>query len=289
MTDPERISKRSLGLAAQLLQAGAEEQPTEAAVQRTLAAVGVSAAIVTTSSAASAIAGGAKAGSALSAGAGAGAGAGSAGLGGAAAVGAVKAVTATLLAKWIGIGVVGGVALAGAAAVATGPSKSSSAVPAAASQIAKKSPRVPAAQAAAPESPASAAPDSSPSDLADVPGDSVARPAPAVASAPHVSASEPVAPELQLEVGAPLAAEVAYVDRARALVVAGRAEQGLALLRGYEREFAGARLLPEVLFLELETCNRLGRASEARAAAQRLLDGFPKSPHASRARKLLFP
>jgi len=107
-------------------------------------------------------------------------------------------------------------------------------------------------------------------------------------ASPHASANEPKVTPV-LEVGAPLAAEVAYIDRARALLVAGQAEQGLALLRGYEREFPEARLLPEALFLQLETCDRLGRASEARAAARRLLEGFPKSPHASRARKLLFP
>jgi hypothetical protein len=115
-----------------------------------------------------------------------------------------------------------------------------------------------------------------------------ATPAPA-APAQHVGAKEPVAAAPALEVGAPLAAEVAYVDRARALLASGQAEPGLALLRSYERDFPEARLLPEVLFLQLETCDRLGRASEARAAAQRLLDGFPKSPHASRARRLLFP
>jgi hypothetical protein len=61
----------------------------------------------------------------------------------------------------------------------------------------------------------------------------------------------------------------------------------LSQLAGYEREFPEARLLPEVLFLRLETCERLGRGVEARAAAQRLVDGFPKSPHAARARQLL--
>ena len=90
-----------------------------------------------------------------------------------------------------------------------------------------------------------------------------------------------------VEVGAPLAAEVAFIDRARAQLAAGQAEQGLLQLRRYEREFPEARLLPEVLFLRMETCDRLGRSSEARAAATRLVEGFAKSPHAARARKLL--
>jgi hypothetical protein len=33
----------------------------------------------------------------------------------------------------------------------------------------------------------------------------------------------------------------------------------------------------------------LGRTNEARSAAQRLLDGFPRSPHAARARQVLAP
>jgi hypothetical protein len=42
-----------------------------------------------------------------------------------------------------------------------------------------------------------------------------------------------------------------------------------------------------VLFLQLEACERLGRPSEAQRAARRLVSGFPQSPHATRARKLL--
>jgi len=274
MTDPERISKRSRGLAAQLLQAGAEEQPAEASVQQTLAALGASAAVVSAAGSAGAVAGSAK--GAL----GAGAGAGTATVGGTAAGGAVKVVSATLLMKWVGIGVVGGVGLAGAAAVASGPAVSPPAFHA-----------VVAAPAPAPEpvlKPAPATPELlAPSTAVEAPV--VAVPTTPSTPAPHVGAGEPVTPAPVLEIGAPLAAEVAYVDRARALLASGQVEPGLALLRSYERDFPEARLLPEVLFLQLETCDRLGRASEARSAARRLLDGFPKSPHASRARKLLFP
>lgn len=287
MTDPERISKRSLGLAAQLLQAGADEQPAEASVQQTLAALGVSAAIVTTASAASAVAGSVKASGALGAGVSAGASAGSLGLGAAGTGTAVKAVSATLLVKWIGIGVVGGVGLAGVAAVATDPAKSAAVSH---SATALRAPEQ--AQVAAPRTAASAhaVPDlPRPSVDVEMPSAPAASAAPASVAAPHVAANEPGAAAPPLEVGAPLAAEVAYVDRARALVVAGQTAQGLALLRGYERDFPEARLLPEVLFLQLETCDRLGRVGEARAAAQRLVEGFPKSPHASRARRLLFP
>lgn len=262
MTDPERISQRSAGLSAQLLQAGADEEPGAQGMQRTLAALGVSTAVVATTSTASAVAGSAK----LSA-------AGGASAGTAVAGGALKAASTTLLVKWIGIGVVGGVGLAGVAAVATTPTPPEPQAPvivaaarrAEAPQVAPVEPVRPSASVALPEPEA---------------------PAPPAAVAARGGVAEPAA-EPPLEVGAPLAAEVSYVDRARALLRSGQTEQGLSLLQGYEQTFPEARLLPEVLFLRLETCDRLGRKGEAQAAAQRLLDGFPKSPHAARARKVL--
>jgi hypothetical protein len=111
--------------------------------------------------------------------------------------------------------------------------------------------------------------------------------APAVTSARQVEARAVESRDVVVELGAPLALEVAFIDRARAQLAAGQAEQGLLQLRRYEQEFPEARLLPEVLFLRMETCDRLGRANEARTAATRLVEGFPKSPHATRARKLL--
>jgi hypothetical protein len=262
MTDPERISKRSSGLAAELLRAGVDEQPSEVSVERTLAALGVSGAVLTTTTAAAA-AGGAQLSSAT-----------------AVSAGGAKAATLTLLAKWVGVGVVGGIGLASVATVATAPN---SAEPAAHASVVV----APAVSVAAKKPPPAPQPSTAVVAAEEPPVD--VAPSPAVA--PHVapSAAPGVAPEPVLEVGTPLAAEVAYVDRARALVASGQSAQGLALLRGYEHDFPEARLLPEVLFLQLETLERLGRRSEARAAAQRLVDGFPRSPHANRARKLLSP
>jgi hypothetical protein len=263
MTDPERISKRGAGLAAQLLRAGADEQPGDAGVQQTLAALGVAGAVLTSSSAAGAAAG-AKLSSVVSAGAATGA--------------AANVVSATLLAKWIGIGVVGGIGLAGAAAVATGPGTPAPAV----AKATNLEPRV------AHQRVSSAAVAPAPRE---VPGSPVAESpvaeSPTATPALRASVVSPREPTPELDVGAPLAEEVAYVDRARALLRSGRAEQGLALLARYERQFPEARLLPEVLFLQLEACERSGRASEARGAARRLVEGFPKSPHATRARTLL--
>ena len=259
MTDPERISHRSSGLAAELLRAGAIEQPRSAGMDRTLAALGVSGALLTSAATAS--------------GAAASAGAATAAATAATGAKAVKAMSTLLLVKWIGVGVVGGVGLAGAAAVVSGPGASAPSAP----EVVVSAPRAPTQAHATPVEPA-------PVLEVEPPPQQVVEP-PVVASPP----AAPVVPaaEAALDVGTPLAAEVAFIDRARALLAAGQAEPGLSLLHGYEQQFPEARLLPEVLFLRLETCDRLGRADEARSAAQRLVDGFPKSPHAARARQLL--
>lgn len=262
MSDPVRISQRGAGLAAQLLRAGAVEQPHDSSMARTLTALGVSSVVLSTASVGAAASAGA---SVATAGAGA---------------KAMNAVTLTLLAKWIGLGVVGGVSLAGAAAAVSGPAASSSAAPLATSLTASAPAKSRAAtplpvREAAPEPEAVPVPEIAPSPEA-APSPEVVRGAP--------RALPSVAPP---EVGAPLAAEVAFVDEARAILASGRAEQGLALLSRYEQRFPESRLLPEVLFLRMETSDRLGRSSEARAAAERLVQGFPQSPHSARARRLL--
>lgn len=256
MTDPERISRRSGGLAAQLLRASADEQPSDAGVQRTLTALGVSSAVLTTTSAAgaAAAASGAKLASAVSASAG-------------------KAVTGALLLKWVGVGVVGGVGLAGAAALVAAPFQ---APPPAVSALRPQAVRAPAVSRASSE----------PRVAAPAPEPVIPTASPSASPRTSITAREPTV-EPRPDVGAPLAAEVAFVDDARSLLAAGRSEAGLAQLSRYEREFPEARLLPEVLFLQLESYQRLGRTKEAQRAAERLASGFPKSPHAARARAVL--
>src|SRR5689334_6164270 len=101
MTDPERISRRATGLSGELLRAGLEEQPSGLGMDRTLAALGISSAVVASTAAAQAAATGAKVGAAA--------------VGGGAA--AVQATSAALLIKWVSIGLVGGMGLAGVASV----------------------------------------------------------------------------------------------------------------------------------------------------------------------------
>lgn len=268
MTDPERISRRGGGLAAQLLRSVADEEPSGASVQRTLVALGVSGAVLTTASVAGATVGtsGVTLASAVSAGAGAGA---------TVSAGATKTATALLLVKWVGAGVVGGLGLAGAAAAVSAPAV---APPVAASVHVAKRPLPPVVGrsrtvAIAPRS-------------TDVSESKTESPAPSPRPTPSMNTRAPT-PEPPLDVGALLAAEVAFVDQARTLLGAGRSEAALSQLSRYEREFPEARLLPEVLFLQLEAYERLGRASGARRVAERLVSAFPKSPHAARARALL--
>jgi hypothetical protein len=243
MTDPQRISSRASGLAAELLRASADEQPNAEGMQRTLAALGVSGVVLTATSAASAAA--------------------------APVASTGKAVSAALLAKWIGVGLVGGVGLASAASVVTTPAV---APPTPVVETRSAPPRARAAPSvAAMPAPASV-------------------PAPSASSAARtlVTAAPTPPPDTEEDV-APLAAEVSFVDRARADLAAGKTAQALSALGDYERQFPDARLLPEVLFLQLETYERLGRTGEARRAAQRLVSGFPRSPHTARARELLNP
>lgn len=268
MTDPERFSQRSKGLAAELLRAGASERPNEHGMQQTLLALGLSGVVLSSTGVAAATAASAQLTSVASASAAA----GSVGL---TTAGTVKAVSATLIIKWVGIGVLGGVGLAGVAVVA-------SPMPNAVVSSAPRAPEV----SHTPATPAR------PQPRTAVAGSAASSAAPPVAvsaasSAPRAGAVEARASNPELDLGELLAAEVAYVDRARALLAAGSSSQGLALLERYEQKFHEARLLPEVLFLRLEAYERSGRSTEARRVAQRLVDTFPNSPQVGRARKLL--
>jgi hypothetical protein len=84
-----------------------------------------------------------------------------------------------------------------------------------------------------------------------------------------------------------LAEEVQAVDRARALVAAGRASDALAALDDYERRFPIRRFAPEGLYLKMEALLGAGQRGAARDAAARLLSQYPKSPQAPRARQVL--
>jgi hypothetical protein len=100
-------------------------------------------------------------------------------------------------------------------------------------------------------------------------------------------AAAPVAVEVETEAALPLAREVAFVDRGRALLEGGNAAGAALALRDYEREFPQPKLLPEVWVLRMRAAERAGDSAGARILAARLVEVFPKSPHSARARALL--
>jgi hypothetical protein len=224
---------------SKLLRAGIDEKPPGASVERTLAALGA-------------------AGATLGAAA-----------GGAAAATAKGATLLSLgvIAKWGGVGVLAGLAVALASHVAekepklSAPSAvGSTALPAL--TTAQRDPRAPAsptASASAPErlAPASNAPPSIPAR-----------------SLPSADA-------------APLAAEVAFVDRGRVAFQRGDGDAALTALDRYERAFPDRRLMPEVLYLRMEARLLLGDTARATGLARLILRDFAQSPHAVRARAIL--
>lgn len=85
----------------------------------------------------------------------------------------------------------------------------------------------------------------------------------------------------------PLAAEIAFVDRGREAFQRGDPRGALTLLDAYESAFPQTRLMPEVLYLRMQSLRELGETARAVELAKRLLRSFPNNPHASSARAIL--
>jgi hypothetical protein len=326
MRDPERLLQRPPSdFTAKLLRAGAEEKPSSAALRRTLkvAAVGTAIGASLQASSASAAVLGAKSslvgigGGAVASGVagGAAAGAGVAAGAAAAAGNGVAALTAVAIAKWVGVGAIGGVMAATAAhrfapgslsAVSVTPSTSSAWVAGAPPR-----PQQPASRRAPgpagvstrfaesepvgeePASPATAAFAVEVASAPEVANPAAAvRPAQPVPVAPAVpqaqAASRAAASQSAAQPATPvLAAEVAMVDRGRAALQRGDGAGALHALAGYEAAFPKQQLSPEVLFLRMEALVRVGNLSQARALAQRIVARGTAGPQAVRARELL--
>jgi hypothetical protein len=249
MNDETRLLHGELGGA--LLRAGRDEWPSDDALSRTLAAVGAGAAAVVVVSGGAVAAAGASAGTAAK---------------GSAAVISFASVT-----KWLGIGALGGVVVAGVAHEVTprnpatlAPKSTVTAVaPTARGETKERAP------APKPEPLPTVAPEMEPPKSAQKPADVLRERGELT---PH---------------GAPLAAEVALVDRARAALSSGSAFRALEELRAYETTFPEPRLLPEVLFLRMEAHLAAGNAARARETAEQSIRLFPRSPHAARAREVI--
>ena len=258
--DPVRLFDESGSeLLRSLLSAAREEQPSETAVQQTLTAVGVGTAIVTLSTSA----------------------AGAAGMHGAigtASLGSAKGIasaTSLIVLKWLGVGVVAGIAATSAAY-----GVNSAITPAPRAEIAK-APAQPRATAAARSKPVALPAAPEPAEAPEVPAP--AAPATATPSALPLPAPAPRA----ADDSAPLAAEVAALDNARQAVSSGNATRALQILNEYDTRFAAPRMLPEALYLRLEAFTLQGDKSDSEAVALRILRTYPSGPHAARARAVL--
>ena len=270
MKDPERLADvDASALARRMLTAARDEAPSNAAFDRTVAALGVGAVIV----GASASAGIAAAGAAASAGANALA----AGMGGTALSSATKLAPAGLMvaaAKWVGVGAVSGLLTAGVVdRVSTWKSPEPSAPAQKAASTISQS-----AGAAAPSKAEHVRPASTTTDeLVTAPVKQVP-PRPALAQPP---------PQEIAARRARLAAEVEAVDRAREAMARGNPAQTLQALDAYERGFSEPRLRPEALYLRMEALLQRGDMTGARSAAAALLAADPHGPHSARARAVL--
>jgi hypothetical protein len=248
MTDPERLLDNLPGdLGRTLIEAGVDEQPSDAARRRALVALGIGVPVFGI------------AGVALGASAAQGAAAGSA-----SALASGSMVTGIVIAKWLGAGVVAGALATATAHYAQQPAVSERPVPVA--TVAVVAPPV------KPAAPPVAV-------IANAPAALDPKPEPARAVAPaEVSIPQDATP---------LAREVAFVDRARALLEGGSARAAAEALSTYEREFEQPKLLPEVWFLRMRAAESAGDSAGARILATRLVEVFPRSPHTARARELL--
>jgi hypothetical protein len=248
MTDDRILVSGELGSA--LLRAGRDDWPSDEALSRTLNAVGVGVAVV-------AVTGGA---------AGAGASAGTAAKGG------VALLSFGSVMKWLGVGAVSGVVVAGVAHELT---------PAAHSPLVTT-----ATVESKPPAPARHAGEKAAAKTESAPGSPTASdPEPTkAAAAPHAA---PQQRDEKAERGVPLAAEVALVDRARATLASGKPARALDELSRYETAFPEPRLEPEVLFLRMEAQLAAGDLARARETAEQSIRLFPRSPHAARARQVI--
>jgi hypothetical protein len=163
---------------------------------------------------------------------------------------------------WVGIGSVGGGALAYTASELSQPSR-----PVAAEARPAKLPEAPAAE------PVTALP--------VVPSEPPVEPAPAALSkvAPHVAPSAPSAAHAP----APsLFEELRVIESARAAAGRGDAGAALAALDNYDRSFPGGQFAPEALALRVEALASGGNGVRARELADEFARRYPRHPLRSR-------
>lgn len=191
-----------------------------------------------------------------------------------------KSSATAALAKWIGMGVIGGIVTVGTVEVVQ--TKSAPAVTQSAAINAGPGAKMKPAKGLAPAA-------------VNVPA---AEPAPIEAEAPAPAIEEPAAKPSAAPIEAPratarpadkptLADEVAALDAARVALSSGNAAAALRALDDHDRRFPGGVLGMEATVLRIEALVARGDRASASRLGRAFLDAHPRSPHASRVRTLI--
>jgi hypothetical protein len=83
-----------------------------------------------------------------------------------------------------------------------------------------------------------------------------------------------------------LGKQIALVDGARAALGSGGAARALGIVREYQATYPSGTFRPEVAAIKIEALLKLGRKTEARAAAERFAATYGSGPLAERVARL---
>jgi hypothetical protein len=261
MTNPVRLLESSPNPAARgLLQAGLRERPRPSALRSTALALGLGGSVVAASATATA-------GTAV------------------VAVPFVAPSLTLMVSKWVALGVLGGLALAGGASLVIEPAEPKHVAMAAHHGLGEP------ARAATHASPAPAPPVSS----LDLQAPTATPTAPALPGRPAASPTPrpeaprplPAAPaRASLPNAQSLSREIAMIDACRRALSSGDAAAALAQLDEYAASPRTGTLDREAQLLRIDSLSLSGQRAAALALAERYLASYPNDPHAARLREL---
>lgn len=248
MTEPKRWVDDGAPITIErMLRAAADEQPSEISLDRTLGAVGVGAAVLTSTSASAAVG---------------------------SAVKTASATAGSWFTKWTLLGLV----LSSAVGVATGVSIVRHEAPRPASPLAQR--RATALHISETRAQEQRQPATPPVETTVQPVSVPEQPR-AYKTAPSAE------PETAVDPADGMAEETKCVDRARNAAAAGNPAATLAALDDYERRYPVRRFAPEALYLRMTALTAQGRVAEARQVAAHLLEAYPRSAQAGLAKSIL--
>jgi hypothetical protein len=249
------------------------DDPDDAALHRTLAGLAAGAVTVTAAAAAQA--------SAVSAAA---VSSGAVAAEGLAASG--KAAVISVVAKWIGIGAVGGLATAGGAQYIADASRAEPSGAPAAAQVSDQQRERPAPQPRALEAPAHAVASAT---VADEEAGDAAAPSPSPAPMPEPTArTRPASPSPRAPSGDnPLAAELVELDAARRALARGDTASALQALDAYAASRKTGVLDREAMILRIDALVIRGDKPRAVQLAERYIARFPGDAHVNRLKQLV--